>query len=146
MINKTILVGNLGRDPESRYTPKGNIYTVFPIATNRKFTDSMGEVVEETVWWRITTWGKLAETCKQYLKKGRLVYVEGRIIADRKTGGPRIYKRTNGEPGASFEINAELVRFLDKWEGNGEHMEAAVTAEPGVSEPLPPPTEEELPF
>jgi single-strand DNA-binding protein len=112
MFHKVILVGNLGRDPEMRYTPGGQPVTSFSVASNRRYTDSGGQSVEETIWFRISVWGKQAEACKQYLAKGRQVLVEGRLVCDRQTGGPRIYKRSNGETGASFEINAEVVRFL----------------------------------
>jgi single-strand DNA-binding protein len=136
MFQISVLVGHLGQDPEMRYTPRGSPYTSFPIATNRRYTDAEGRLVEETTWWRVTTWGKLAENCRQYLKKSRLVLVVGVAVSDRSTGGPRIYKRKNGDPGASHEINAEYVRFLDKGEGNGAGPEAG-TGEPPPGEEIP---------
>jgi single-strand DNA-binding protein len=111
MYHMIIIVGNLGRDPEMRYTPSGQAVTNFSVATNRQYTDSSGQLVKETIWFRVSTWGKQAETCSQYLKKGSKVLVEGRLVPDPKTGGPRIWQGQNG-PGASFEVSAGTVRFL----------------------------------
>ena len=107
-----ILVGNLGRDPEMRYTPSGQAVTNFSVAVNDNFTSSNGEKVERTIWVRVSTWGKQAETCNQYLKKGKKVLVEGRLVTDPNTGGPRIWNRQDGTPTASFEVSASTVRFL----------------------------------
>jgi single-strand DNA-binding protein len=111
MFHTIIIVGNLGRDPEMRYTPSGQAVTNFPVATNRQYTGSDGTQVKETVWFRISTWGKQAETCAQYLKKGSKVLIEGRLNADPATGGPKIWTGQKG-PGASFEVTASTVRFL----------------------------------
>lgn len=107
-----ILVGNLGRDPEMRYTPSGQAVTNFSVAVNDNFTSSNGDKVERTIWVRVSTWGKQAEICNQYLKKGRKVLVEGRLVTDPNTGGPRIWNRQDGTPSASFEVSAQTVRFL----------------------------------
>ncbi len=107
-----ILVGNLGRDPEMRYTPSGQAVTNFSVAVNENFTNSNGEKVDRTIWVRVSTWGKTAENCNQYLKKGRRVLVEGRLVADPSTGGPRVWNRQDGTPSASFEVSAQTVRFL----------------------------------
>jgi single-strand DNA-binding protein len=112
MYHTIILVGNLGRDPEMRYTPSGQAVTNFSVAVNDSYTSSSGERVERTIWVRVSTWGKQAETCNQYLKKGRKVLVEGRLIPDSSTGGPRIWTRQDGTPAASFEVSATTVRFL----------------------------------
>jgi single-strand DNA-binding protein len=106
-----IVVGNLGRDPEMRYTPNGQPVTSFSVASSRSYTNNAGEKVEETTWFRVSVWGKMAETCNQYLHKGSKVLVEGRLTAD-KNGSPRIWTRQDGTPSASFEINAQTVRFL----------------------------------
>lgn len=106
-----ILVGNLGRDPEMRYTPSGQAVTNFSVAVNDNYTNSNGEKVERTIWIRVSTWGRQAETCNQYLKKGSKVLVEGRLSADAKTGGPRIWQGQNGA-GSSYEVSATTVRFL----------------------------------
>lgn len=115
---KVILVGNLGRDPELRFTPSGQAVCNMNLATNRSYTKSDGESVEETVWFRITAWGNMAETCNTYLKKGRQILVEGRLIAD-DNGNPKTFERNDGTPGASFEINAQTVRFLGSNPNNG---------------------------
>lgn len=122
MFQKVILVGNLGRDPEMRYTPSGTAVTNLSVATNRRYTDSQGNQVEETVWFRVSVWGKAAEAVNQYLTKGRQVLVEGRLIADA-SGNPRIWSRQDGTPGASFEINAQTVRFLGSRNGNAAEAE-----------------------
>lgn len=106
-----ILVGNLGKDPEMRYTPSGQPVTNLSVATNRQYTDSNGQQVKETTWFRVSVWGKQAESCNQYLKKGSMVLVEGRLNPDAKTGGPRVWQGQNG-PGATFEVMANTVRFL----------------------------------
>ncbi len=107
-----ILVGNLGKDPEMRYTPSGQAVTNFNVASSRQYTDSNGQMVKETIWFRVSTWGKQAETCNQYLKKGSKVLVEGRLVPDGSTGGPRVWTRQDGTTGASYEISASTVRFL----------------------------------
>jgi single-strand DNA-binding protein len=112
MYHTIIIVGNLGRDPEMRYTPSGQAVTNFNVATNRQYTDSNGQQVKETIWFRVSTWGKQAETCNQYLKKGNKVLVEGRLVPDQATGGPRVWTRQDGTVTASFEVSANTVRFL----------------------------------
>jgi single-strand DNA-binding protein len=112
MYHTIILVGYLGRDPEMRYTPSGQAVTNFSVATNRQYTDSSGQQVKETIWFRISTWGKQAETCNQYLKKGSRVLVEGRLVPDPNTGNPRMWTRQDGTTTASYEVSASTVRFL----------------------------------
>lgn len=112
MYHKIVIVGYLGRDPEMRYTADGTPVTSFSVATSRRWTNSDGSQGEETVWFRISAWRRLAETCNQYLSKGRLVLVEGRMNPDRATGGPRIWTRQDGTPGASYEVTASMVKFL----------------------------------
>ncbi len=91
MYQTIIIAGNVGRDPEMRYTPSGQAVTSFSVATNRQYTNNNAETVKETIWFRVSAWGKQAETCNQYLKKGSKVLVEGRLTADPATGGPRIW-------------------------------------------------------
>ncbi len=112
MFHEIIIVGNLGRDPELRYTPTGQAVTTMSVATNRQYTNSNGEQVKETIWFRVTVWGKQAETVNQYLRRGSKVLVTGRLNPDPATGGPRIWTRQDGTPGASFEVTAQTVRFL----------------------------------
>jgi single-strand DNA-binding protein len=137
MFHKVILVGNLGRDPELRYTPSGQAVANLSVATNRRFTDNSGEQREVTVWFRVSVWGKQAETVNQYLRKGRQVLVEGRLNPD-ENGNPRIWTRQDGSPAASYEISAQDVRFL------GGRDEAGVMA--GGAEMAGPETEDEIPF
>lgn len=112
MYQKIIVVGNLGGDPEMRYMPDGSAVTNFSIASNRRYNDRNGQLVDETTWFRVSVWGRQAETANQYLSKGQKVLVEGRLRPDPQTGGPRTYTRQDGTVGASFEIFAESFRFL----------------------------------
>lgn len=130
-VNKVILVGHLGADPELRYTANGTAVARFRIATTETFTDRSGARQERTEWHRIVVWGKLAEICGQYLSKGRLVYIEGRIRSDTwEQEGVKRY---------SYEIVAENMKMLG---GRGPEREA----EP----PFPPPEgevpEDDIPF
>lgn len=109
---KIMVVGNLGRDPEMRYLPSGQAVTNFNMATNHQYTASNGERVKETTWFRISAWGRQAETCNQYLKTGSKVLVEGRLKPDKETGGPRVYERRDGSTGSSYEITADRVVFM----------------------------------
>ena len=137
MYQKVVLVGNLGRDPEMRYTPGGHAVTNLNLATNRTYTDNSGEQVKETVWFRVSVWGKQAESCHQYLRKGRQVLVEGRLIGD-DNGNPRIWNKQDGSPAASFEVNAMSVRFLG---GRGDADPEGVEGGPSTPE-----SEEDIPF
>lgn len=112
MFETLIFAGNLGKDPEQRFTPSGQAVTSFSVATNRSYTDNNGQQVKDTTWFRVSVWGKQAEACHNYLKAGSKVLVEGRLISDPATGGPRIYKKQDGSSGASFEVTASTVRFL----------------------------------
>ncbi len=148
MYHRIIIVGNLGRDPEIRYTPNGTPVTNFSVAANRVYTNANGEQVKETIWFRISTWGKLAETCNQYLKRGMRVLIEGRLLADPATGGPRVYPRKDGTAGASFEVRADTVRFLTS-RAEAEELAAALGGEPaGSVAPVDdlPGEEDEIPF
>lgn len=113
MYQKIIIVGNLGNDPEMKYLPSGQAITNFSVATSRRWNDQQtGQPAEETTWFRVSVWGKQAETANQYLAKGRKVLVEGRLIPDGQTGSPRTFTRRDGTVGASFEIHAESLKFL----------------------------------
>ncbi len=135
---KIVIVGNLGKDPEMRYTPGGQAVTNFSVATNRSYTSSSGERVKETVWFRVSAWGRQAETCNQYLSTGSQVLVEGRMTADKETGGPRIWEANDGSSRASYEITAGRVVFLTK---KGDEQEAYQG-----SGPEPDVVEDEIPF
>ena len=111
MFSTLIFAGNLGKDPVMSYTPSGQAVTSFNVAVNRSYTDSNGEKKKEVTWFRVSVWGKQAQSCHDYLKAGSKVIVEGRLVPD-ESGNPRIFKRTDGSSGASFEVNASTVRFL----------------------------------
>jgi single-strand DNA-binding protein len=131
-----ILVGNLGRDPEMRYSPTGQAVTNFSVAVDASYTGQDGTKVEKTIWVRVSTWGKQAEACNQYLKKGKKVLVEGHLQCDPKTGGPVVYEKREGGYGASFEVRASVVRFLSP-RGEGDDISGGAAAanydEPAVS-------------
>ena len=126
MYQRIVIVGRLGRDPEMRFTPNGQAVTSFSVATDNIRNDASGKPIKETVWFRVSAWGKQAESCNNYLTKGKLVLVEGRLTADQKTGGPRIWTGQDGTNKASFEISAQTVRFLSaKSEGGAGGEEEA---------------------
>lgn len=130
-VNKAILVGNLGADPELRYTPSGRPVATFRIATTDVWTDANGERQERTEWHRIVAWDKLAEICGEYLRKGSKVYIEGRIQT-------RTWEDQNGVQRYTTEIVARDMRMLDTRPSVPEEAQ---------SEELPPIEEEEdLPF
>jgi single-strand DNA-binding protein len=106
-----VIVGNLGRDPEIHVTPLGQSVCHLSVATTRSHKED-GEVKSITSWFQVSTWGKTAESCKEYLKQGAKILVEGQLNADPKTGGPRVFTRQDGTAGASYEINANKVKFL----------------------------------
>jgi single-strand binding protein len=106
-LSKVTLIGNLGSDPEMRFTPDGKAVTSFRMATNYRYTTSAGESREETDWFRITVWGKQAEQCNQFLTKGRQAYVEGRLHA-------RNWQGQDGQTRTSLEVTADRVIFLGK--------------------------------
>jgi single-strand DNA-binding protein len=104
-VNKMIIIGNLGSEPEMRFTPNGNPVTSFRVATNWRYTTSQGERREETEWFTVVAWNKLAEQCNQFLAKGRLIYVEGRLRT-------RTWDSQDGEKRFRNEIAADHVTFL----------------------------------
>ena len=107
-----ILVGNLGNDPEITEIREDYHVTNFSLATNRKWKNRDGEQQTETVWFRVSVFGGQAIPCEKYLSKGRQVMVEGRLKVDPETGGPRVFERSDGTTGASFEVTANSVTFL----------------------------------
>ena len=120
MYQKVIVVGNLGRDPEMRYMPDGTAVTNLSVATSRRWTDkTTGQPVEETIWFRVSVFGRMDETANQYLSKGRPVLVEGHLRSDPQTGGPRIWTAQDGTVRANYEITADVVRFIGGREGGG---------------------------
>ena len=99
-LNKLTIIGNVGTDPEMRFTPNGNAVTSFSVATNRRYKDT-----DETTWFKVVAWGKLAETCNQYVSKGMSVYVEGSVTL-------RQWGDNNSKAG--LEVNAQQVIFLSR--------------------------------
>ena len=103
--NKVILVGNLGRDPELRYTPQGTPVCSFTLATNERRKDKTGEMQDQTTWFRVTLWGRQAETASQYLTKGRPVYIEGRLRVEDWTD-------RDGKARYTLEVHATDMQFI----------------------------------
>jgi single-strand DNA-binding protein len=120
-LNKVMIIGKLGRNPEMRYTPSGRAVTSFSVATNRSWVNSEGERREETEWFNVVAWGNLAEICKQYLAKGQQVYVEGRL----QTRG---WEDQNGKKHYRTELVANEMIML------GERKSAEVSEETRESE------------
>ena len=118
MFHKVTIIGNLGSDPETRTLDSGTTVTSFSVATNRRWTNNDGSPGEETVWWRVSAWGKLGEVTGQYLSKGRQVFIEGTLTPDRETGGPRLWTDQNGQPRAGYDLRADTVKFLGSRDGD----------------------------
>lgn len=106
-LNKIMVIGNLGTDPEMRYTPNGNAVTSFRLAVSRSYSTRDGERRQETEWFRIVAWNQQAESCNQFLQKGKKVYVEGRLKSDTWEG-------RDGQTRFTNEIIADRVLFLDR--------------------------------
>ena len=146
MYQTIILIGNLGKDPEMRFTPGGQPVTTLSVATNRRYNGQNGQPVKETTWFRVTVWGKQAESCNEFLHKGSKVLVGGRLTPDPETGGPHIWEN-NGKVGASFEVTASTVRFLSGREDQDRNIPEGEEAEPAVNTQVPPNLDpSEIPF
>jgi len=140
-VNKVILVGNLGRDPEVRFTGSGKAVAKFPLATSEVWNDAEGSRQERTEWHNVIVWGKQGETCGQYLSKGRQVYVEGSIRT-------RSYDDKDGNKRYMTEIVAQRVRFLGGGAGRGAGAGDAPPPSPSPDEPTASaaPDDEDIPF
>jgi single-strand DNA-binding protein len=125
--NKIIVVGNLGRDPELRYTPQGTPVCSFTIASNEKRKDRSGETQDMTTWFKVSVWGRQGETASQYLSKGRQCYVEGRLRLEEWTD-------REGKLRHTLEIHATDIQFLDRAEGGGEGRSRAASSSAGGAE------------
>ena len=130
-LNKVMLIGNVGSDPEMRFTPNGNPVTSFRMATNRVYTTPEGEKRQETDWFSVVAWNKLAEQCNQFLTKGKLVYVEGRLHN-------RSWEGADGQKHYRTEVIANRVTFLDR--------QAAVASEEKTEEGPEETEPEDIPF
>lgn len=129
-LNKIMIIGNVGTEPEMRYTANGNPVTTFRIAASRNYTTPDGERREETEWFSVVTWAGLAEKCSQYLQKGRRAYVEGRVRT-------RSWEAADGQRRFRTEVIANAVLFLDRAQA------APLTEEEPVQEAVEP---DDLPF
>jgi single-strand DNA-binding protein len=150
-INKVILVGNLGKDPELSYLPSGQSVAKFSLATSRSYKDKNGELKEETEWHNIVAWGKLGEICAQYLTKGRQAYIEGRIQS-------RTWEGRDGNKRTSVDIVASDMQMLGgRGEGGGsaekpsrtvasEHSSAPSMDEGSQETGAPEITDDDIPF
>ena len=142
-VNRVILIGNLGRDPELRYTAGGQPVASFSVATNERWNDREGKPQERTEWHRIGVWGKQGENCANYLQKGRTVYIEGRLQT-------REWEDKEGQKRQTTEVVAQTVQFLDRREG-APRGSGGTGAPGGSSEPDsgPPPSSgggDDIPF
>jgi single-strand DNA-binding protein len=141
--NKVIVVGNLGRDPELRYTPQGTAVCSFSVATSEKRRDKAGEFQEVTTWFRVTTWGKQAETASKYLTKGRPVYIEGRLRIEEWTD-------RDGKNRYTLELNATDLNFIGGGQSENHSSDSNTETEndfptdAGTSSVSP--TDEDIPF
>src|SRR3979409_1939587 len=137
--NKVILVGNLGRDPELRYTPQGTPVCSFSMATNERRKDKTGEMQDQTTWFRVTLWGRQAETASQYLTKGRPVYIEGRLRVEEWTD-------RDGKPRHTLEVHGTDMQFIGGGRGEEPPMERAAAAGGGTATEQPEIANDDIPF
>ena len=148
MVNKVILIGNLGRDPEVRSTPSGQPVATFTLATSRRWKDKNGQRQEQTEWHQIVVWGKQGENCGKYLKKGRPVFVEGRLQT-------RSWEDQSGNKRYTTEVVAQAVQFLGGrsegsgddagWESRGSQSNFSDES-PDVTVPSSSTSDDDLPF
>ena len=131
-LNKVMIIGNVGRDPELRYTPSGSAVASFSVAVSRRWTTPDNEVRDETEWFTVVAWDKLAETCNQLITKGRKVYVEGRLQT-------RSWEGQDGQKRYRTEVIASTMQLLDSRPRSGEAGEEAGVAADAVEE-------DEVPF
>ena len=138
--NKIIICGNLGRDPELRYTAQGTPVCSFSMATNERRKDKNGEMQDHTTWFRITLWNRLAETASQYLQKGRQVYIEGRLRVEE-------YVDRDGKPRHSLEVFATDMQFIGSRGDEAPYERAASAgASSGPADSQPDLSDEDIPF
>lgn len=133
--NKIIIVGNLGKDPELRYTAQGTPVCSFSLATNERRKDRNGEVQDHTTWFRVTMWDRRAETASQYLSKGMAVYIEGRLRVEE-------YTDREGKPRHSLEVFGTEMQFI----GQKQDREEAAPAQHSARKEEPDLSDEDIPF
>lgn len=112
MYQKVMIIGNVGKEPELRYTPGGTAVASFSVGVNKSRKKEDGSWDSQTAWFKVTCWSKLAENVEKYIQKGNRVFVEGELVFDPQTGSPKTYAMNYGRIGASFEINAGVIRNL----------------------------------
>ncbi len=137
--NKITLVGNLGRDPELRYTPQGTPVCSFTLATNEKRKDRAGETQDVTTWFRVTLWGRQAETASQYLTKGRPIYIEGRLRVEEWTDKDNKQRYT-------LEVHATDMQFIGGGRGDEATGGSQRTAAPAHTQPEGDMADDDIPF
>lgn len=137
-VNKVILIGNLGRDPELRYTPSGTAVATFSVATTENWSNKEGEKQSRTEWHRVEAWGRLAEICGEYLSKGRQVYIEGSLQTDE-------WKDQEGNKRQTTKVKALKMQMLGSREQTGSFSEGYSGGAPGPSVNESP-TEDDIPF
>jgi single-strand DNA-binding protein len=138
-LNKVMLIGNLGKDPEVRFTPTGRAVARFSLATSEVWNDAEGQRQERTEWHNIVVWGKQAETCGQYLAKGRQVYIEGSIRS-------RQYDDKDGNRRYITEVNAQRVQFLGGGGGRGAEARGGGASEDAAPGPPAAAEDDDIPF
>ncbi len=141
-LNRLMLIGNVGTDPEMRYTPNGKAVTTFRLAVTRRFNGQDGERQDDTEWFTAVTWNALAEQCSQWLTKGRRVFIEGRLKSNTWTGADGVARFGN-------EVIASRVLFLDRGENqpNNSNQQQPAAREPVAAQSsAQPPSEEDLPW
>ncbi|MGB7874908.1 MAG: single-stranded DNA-binding protein [Anaerolineales bacterium] len=137
-LNKVMVIGHLGKDPEMRYTPSGRPVTTFSVAVSRSWNTADGERRSETEWFNIVAWGNLAEICKQYLHKGKQVYIEGRLQTRR-------WEDNEGQKRTSVEVVAnEMMMLGDRRDSSSQSQEQSSEEKEDHSEPVA--DEDEFPF
>jgi len=149
---KLVIVGMLAKDVETKYTPSGKLVAQTSIAVNEQYKNANGETVKNTTWIRITAWEKDAEWLRDWAQKNTWVYMEGKLTADKTTGGPIVYTKQDGTSGSAFEITPLVMRILTggkkKGDSDGPQQErqfAEPTGAQGQSvHELPP--EDDIPF
>lgn len=137
--NKVILVGNLGRDPELRYTPQGTPVCNFSMATNEKRKDKTGEYEDHVTWFKVTIWGRMAETASQYLTKGRQVYIEGRVRLEEWTD-------RDGKTRTTLEVHATDMQFVGGNNQEERPREKAAAASGGAAAAGEDVPDDDIPF
>jgi single-strand DNA-binding protein len=140
-LNKVMLIGNLGKDPELRFTPSGRAVARFSLATSESWTDQQGQKQDRTEWHNVVVWGKQAESCGQYLSKGRQVFIEGSIRS-------RQYDDKEGQKRYITEVIAQRVQFLGGGRGEGGGRGTSAGGGGGGEEvaPAPLPEDDDIPF